>query len=88
MDDGTRVIDGLLEERKLASYLDMLQDFMTRRVLSLVERQQVAGRMIRGVMTLPPGASCFLSNMPGQQATVEAVSWSMIGVLYHIVQSR
>ena len=52
-----------LEENRLASYLKMLLEFSSRRVLSLVERQQIAGRMHRAVMTLPPGASCFLSNM-------------------------
>ena len=52
-----------LEERRLRDYLDMLLDFAGRRVLSLVERQRVSGRMIRAIMTLPPGASCLLANM-------------------------
>ena len=34
----------------------MLREFETRRTLTLRERQQVAGRMQRAVMTMPPGA--------------------------------
>ena len=56
---GTRT----LEEHKLLHYMDMLLDFSTRRSLTLRERQQVAGRMQRAILTLPPGASCLLSNI-------------------------
>lgn len=51
-----------LEERKLNQYLEMLWDFSKRSSLSLRERQQVAGRMQRAVMTMPPGAACLLAN--------------------------
>ena len=40
----------------------MLLDFASRRVLTLLERQQVAGRMQRAVLTMPPGAACLLAN--------------------------
>ena len=52
-----------LEARKLASYRDMLIEFSERKVLSLTERQRVAGRMQRAVLTLPPGASCMLASV-------------------------
>ena len=39
-----------------------LLDFSTRRVLSLEDRQVIAGRMQRAVMTMPPGAACLLAN--------------------------
>lgn len=52
-----------LEDSKLAEYLAMLLDFSTRRSLSLRERQQVAGRMQRATMTMPPGAACLMANM-------------------------
>ena len=57
--DGTRT----LEERKLAQYMDMLLAFSLRKTLSLRERQTVAGRMQRAVLTMPPGASCLLANI-------------------------
>ena len=41
----------------------MLREFETRRTLSLRERQRVAGRMQRAVMTMPPGAACFMATM-------------------------
>jgi len=52
-----------LEETKLAHYLDVLCDFAGRSVLTLNDRQSVAGKMQRAIMTLPPGASCLLSNV-------------------------
>ena len=52
-----------LEERKFKAYVDMLTDFADRRVLTLRDMQQLAGRMQRAVMTLPPGAACFLANL-------------------------
>ena len=57
--DGTRT----LEERKLLQYMDMLLAFSMRKTLSLRERQTVAGRMQRAVLTMPPGASCLLANI-------------------------
>ena len=52
-----------LEERKFKAYVDMLFDFASRKTLALREMQQIAGRMMRAVMTLPPGAACFLANL-------------------------
>ena len=52
-----------LSERKQQEYVAMLREFETRRTLSLRERQQVAGRMQRAVMTMPPGAACFMATM-------------------------
>ena len=52
-----------LEERKLLQYLDMLIDFTTRKSLSLREMQQVAGRLQRALLTMPPGAACFMANL-------------------------
>ena len=57
--EGTRT----LEERKLLQYMDMLLAFSLRKTLSLSERQSVAGRMQRAVLTMPPGASCLLANI-------------------------
>jgi hypothetical protein len=57
--EGTRT----LEERKLVQYMDMLLAFSLRKTLSLRERQTVAGRMQRAVLTMPPGASCLLANI-------------------------
>ena len=57
--EGTRTLD----ERKMFSYMDMLLDFSSRRTLTLLERQQVAGRMQRAVLTMPPGAQCLMANM-------------------------
>ena len=52
-----------LIERKQTAYVQMLADFEKRRTLSLRERQQVAGRMQRAVLTMPPGAACFLATV-------------------------
>ena len=43
--------------------MEMLTDFEKCRSLTLRERQQVAGRMQRAVMTMPPGAACFLASV-------------------------
>ena len=52
-----------LEERKLCAYVEMLSGLAKRRSVSLREMQQAGGRMQRGIMTLPPGASCLLANL-------------------------
>jgi hypothetical protein len=56
---GTRT----LEERKLLQYMDMLLEFSTRKTLTLLERQQAAGRLRRAIMSMPPGAGCLLANI-------------------------
>jgi hypothetical protein len=43
--------------------MDMLLAFSMRKTLSLRERQTVAGRMQRAVLTMPPGASCLLATI-------------------------
>merc|ERR1712185_758536 len=52
-----------LEQRKYEAYAAQLLDFSRRRVLTLRDRQQVAGRMQRAVLTLPRGAACYLGNV-------------------------
>ena len=52
-----------LVERKYEAYVKMLADFETRRTLTLRERQQMAGRMQRAVLTMPPGAACFMATV-------------------------
>lgn len=52
-----------LEERKFKAYTDMLFELSSTRTMSLRDMQRVAGRMMRAVMTLPPGAACFLANL-------------------------
>ena len=65
--------DSILRSRTLGSerlemYREMLKEFSDRRVLSLTDRQRVAGRMQRAVMTLPPGASCLLASVYAMMA--------------------
>ena len=52
-----------LEEQKVLDYVAMFHEFSRRKSLSLREIQSVAGRLQRAVLTLPPGASCLLSNL-------------------------
>ena len=52
-----------LEERKFHAYVQMLGEFAERRTMSLREMQQLAGRMQRAIITLPPGAACLLANL-------------------------
>ena len=52
-----------LVERKRTAYVQMLEEFEKRRTLTLRERQRVAGRMQRAVLTMPPGAACFLATV-------------------------
>lgn len=56
---GTRT----LEESKLHSYSQMLWHYSSKKSLSLRERQSVAGRMQRAILTMPPGAACLLANL-------------------------
>ena len=63
-----------LSERKQQEYVAMLREFETRRTLTLRERQQVAGRMQRAVMTMPPGAACFMASMYSLMRGLSAVA--------------
>ena len=46
-----------LDESKLVAYLSLLDDFARASSLTLRERREVAGKMQRAVLTLPPGAA-------------------------------
>jgi len=52
-----------LDESKLVSYLALLDEYAKARSLTLRERRSIGGKMIRAIMTLPPGASCLLSSI-------------------------
>ena len=52
-----------LEETKVMEYISVFSSFALKKSLSLKELQQAAGRLHRAAMTLPPGASCLLSNL-------------------------
>lgn len=52
-----------LEDVKLASYLRLLFDYSSRKVLTLREMQSAAGKMQRACMTLPPGAACLVVSL-------------------------
>ena len=52
-----------LEESRLLAYLAMLDEFAKASSLSLLQRQVIAGRMHRAVLTLPPGAACLLASV-------------------------
>ena len=45
------------------AYLTMLDEFAKASSLSLQQRQVIAGRMHRAVLTLPPGAACLLASV-------------------------
>ena len=51
-----------LPEKKLVSYLQVLFDAANSSSLTLHDYQSLAGKMQRGIMTLPPGAACLLVN--------------------------
>lgn len=52
-----------LEPHKLELYLDFMRDLLTRRAVTLLELQTLAGRVHRAAMTMPPGASVYLANI-------------------------
>ena len=52
-----------LEESKVLEYIAFFSACVLKPSLSLKEIQQAAGRLQRAVLTLPPGASCLLSNL-------------------------
>ena len=47
---------------KLSQYLDVLLDASARPSLTLRERQSLAGKMQRAIMTFPPLAACLIVN--------------------------
>ena len=57
-----------LEERRLRSYIGLLFEYGSRTVLSLHDRQSIAGKMQRAVLTLPPGAACLIQAVYGMMA--------------------
>ena len=58
----SRVFSRTLDEQKLLSYLNVLASAGVSRCLNLQERQSLAGKMQRAIMTFPPGAACLLVN--------------------------
>ncbi len=58
----SRSLTRSLEEVKLHGYLADLLRCGESPTLTLRDRQEMAGKMERGVMVLPPGARCFLAN--------------------------
>ena len=58
----SRYLTRSLPEAKLLSYLDVLLGASLRTVITLRERQSLAGKMQRAIMTFPPGAACLLVN--------------------------
>ena len=52
-----------LEESKFIHYRDVCFKFASCNVLTLKEAQSAQGKMLRAVMTLPPGAACLLVNV-------------------------
>ena len=59
----SRCLSRSLEDAKLANYLKVLEETALKSALSLKELQQLAGKMHRAVMTLPPGAACLLHGI-------------------------
>ena len=62
-DSNTRALE--LEERRLRAYIALLFEYGSRAVLSLQERQSIAGKMQRAALTLPPGAACLIQSVYG-----------------------
>ena len=58
----SRTFSRSLPEKKLLQYLDVLLVAARSPSLTLRDRQSLAGKMQRGIMTLPPGAACLLVN--------------------------
>jgi hypothetical protein len=58
----SRSLTRSLEEVKLHGYLADLLRCGESPTLTLRDRQEMAGKMERGVMVLPPGARCFVAN--------------------------
>ena len=56
----SRVFSRTLDEQKLLSYLNVLASAGVSRCLNLQERQSLAGKMQRAIMTFSPGAACLL----------------------------
>ena len=57
----TRAIE--LPEAKLHEYLNALVDFAGQRSATRKQAESLAGKLLRGILTLPPGASCLLANL-------------------------
>ena len=60
--DSTR-LSRELDPSKLDSYLCQLDTLSRRRWLTLSEMRQMAGRLQRAVLTLPPGSRCLLAPL-------------------------
>ena len=51
-----------LEEKKVLRYLDVIADAAGSASLTLRDRQSLAGKIQRAILTFPPGAACLLVN--------------------------
>ena len=51
-----------LDPSKLSKYLLTLADAASSGILTLRDRQSLAGKVQRAIMTMPPGAACLLVN--------------------------
>ena len=60
--DSTRLTREL-DTPKLLQYLAQVKEFSTRKWLQLAEMRQMAGRLQRAMLTLPPGARCLLASL-------------------------
>ena len=58
----SRYFSRYLDEAKLLAYLDCFSSVSVSRSLSLRERQSLAGKAQRAILTFPPGASCLIVN--------------------------
>ena len=61
-----------LPEEKLREYLITLMAFVGSRNASRHEAESLAGKLVRGCLTLPPGANCLLANL---WAFVRGLKW-------------
>ena len=52
-----------LEDRKLSSYLALLSEYAGLPTLNLRQMQEMAGKLHRMLMTLPPGSACLAASL-------------------------
>ena len=52
-----------LEDRKLSFYLALLSEYAGLPTLNLRQMQEMAGKLHRMLMTLPPGSACLAASL-------------------------
>ena len=57
-----------LPEDKLHEYLEALLMFISSRSATRKQAESLAGKLLRAMHTLPPGANCLLANLWGWEA--------------------